>query len=211
MKARASSDPPGLVEASHAPEASGASSGCGPEARAMGPGVAEAPTMDAATMLPPELLQDNEIIILLIKPSPWYIVLEPLRTLLALFAMACLTSLAPADWLVVDRRDLMVGWVAAIGVRLFWQFLEWLSRIYVLTDRRVIRVAGVLRIAVFESPLENIQNTQALYSIRERMFGLGTITFATAGTGAVEAVWRMVSQPLEVHKLVVSTMRRYRR
>ena len=38
----------------------------------------------AAAMLPTELLQPNEIIILLLKPSPWFIVLAPLKTLVLL-------------------------------------------------------------------------------------------------------------------------------
>ena len=100
--------------------------------------------------------------------------------------------------------------VGVAAVRLFWQFLEWLSRVYVLTDRRVIRVKGVLRISVFEAPLRQIQHTAAQYSIRERIFGLGTIGFATAGTGVIEAAWEMVARPMEVHGAVVQALNRYR-
>jgi uncharacterized membrane protein YdbT with pleckstrin-like domain len=95
-------------------------------------------------------------------------------------------------------------------VRLFWQFLEWLSRVYVLTDRRVIRVRGVWRVRVFEALLKNIQHTTVERSMRERLLGLGTIGFATSGTAFTEASWRMVARPLEVHQIVVQTIGRYR-
>ena len=168
----------------------------------------------AAAMLPVELLQPHEIIVLLLKPSPWFIVLAPLKTLVALvvltLAMVVFSSPIYA-WLGVSQRDLVLVGVALIGVRLFWQFLEWLSRVYVLTDQRMIRVRGVLRVQVFECELHQIQHTEVLLSIRERIFGLGTIIFATAGTALAEAHWEMVARPLEVHQRVVQTLRRYRR
>ncbi|MFW6059749.1 MAG: PH domain-containing protein [Phycisphaeraceae bacterium] len=168
----------------------------------------------AAAMLPAELLQPHEIIVLLLKPSPWFIVLAPLKTLVALvvltLAMVVLSGHIHA-WLGIAQRDLVLIGVALIGVRLFWQFLEWLSRVYVMTDQRLIRVRGVLRVQVFECQLRQVQHTEVLLSIRERLFGLGTIVFATAGTALSEAHWQMVARPLEVHQRVVQTLRRYRR
>jgi hypothetical protein len=68
----------------------------------------------------------------------------------------------------------------------------------------------VIRVQVFEAPLKKIQHTQAVFSLRERFFGLGTIMFFTAGTGLAEAAWVMLARPLEVHKKVVAALHRYR-
>jgi uncharacterized membrane protein YdbT with pleckstrin-like domain len=181
------------------------------------PARAEAPTEPGelagrvSAMLPDQLLQPGEIIILLLKPSPWFIVLESLRTLtLVALAVAGALLLQQGGYIYIGRSDIVLCGVFLAGVRLFWQFLEWLSRVYVLTDRRVIRVKGVLRVHVFEAALKQIQHTQALFSVRERLFRLGTISFATAGTGAAEAFWQMVAQPLEVHQTVVRAINRYR-
>lgn len=172
----------------------------------------DAIAMRAAAMLPAELLQPHEIIILLLKPSPWFIVLAPLKTLVTLAAATwAAVALSEHVDLGLPPRDLALIGVAMIGMRLFWQFLEWLSRVYVLTDQRMIRVRGVLRVHVFECRLEQIQHTAANFSIRERVFALGTIVFATAGTAFNEVLWQMVTQPLEVHQRVVETLRRYRR
>ena len=172
----------------------------------------ELANLRAAVLLPEQLLHSGEVIILLIKPSPWYILLESMRFLAMTALLLAIALLGESYWsaiLRISRIDLILFTIAVCGLRLVWQFLEWLSRVYVLTDRRVIRMMGVLRIQIFETQLKRIQHTVTLFSIRERMFGLGTIGFATAGTGAVEATWRMVGKPLEVHRVVLETLNRY--
>lgn len=165
-----------------------------------------------AAILPAQLIQPNEIIILLLKPSLLYIPLSCIGFLIAVAAglAVALTLRAEGYTFGIGRQDLILLAIGMAGIRLFWQFLEWLSRVYVLTDRRVIRVQGVLRVAVFEAPLKQVQHTQTLFSIRERLFALGTVAFATAGTGLTEAAWQMVAQPLEVHRIVVDALNRYR-
>jgi hypothetical protein len=83
--------------------------------------------------------------------------------------------------------------------------------VYVLTDRRIIRRMGVLRMSIFESPLRNIQHTSVYARLRERLFGLGTIAFATAGSDAFDALWVMVRRPFDVHRTVNEAIRRYGR
>ncbi len=165
----------------------------------------------ALAMLPTQLLHDGEVIILLLKPSPWFIVLDVLPWLgcLGLVLTGGLVLTAQGLW-SLGRTDLVLAALTLAGLRLFWQFLEWLSRVYVLTDRRILRVRGVVRVQVFECALSRIQHTQADFSLRERLFGLGTISFATAGTAVVEVSWRMLAKPLEVHQIVLRTLDRYR-
>ncbi|MCX5659861.1 MAG: PH domain-containing protein [Planctomycetota bacterium] len=167
----------------------------------------------ALAMLPAELIQPDEAIILVIKPSPWMILLDALRavTTIAITLAACLAIRdASPSILTVGRSDLILAAVGTGGIRLFWQFLDWMGRVYVLTDRRVIRVKGVFRIVVFEAPLKRIQHTTLTFSLRERLFGLGTIHFATAGTAGIDAEWRMIAEPLETHQTLLKAMNRYR-
>lgn len=164
-----------------------------------------------AALLPAQLLQPGEIIILLLKPSPLYILLSALPSLSAV-AIVILAALwfASLGFLPVTQTNLILVGFFLAALRLLWALLEWLSRVYVLTDRRVVRLRGVLRVHVFESPLKNIQHTAAVFTVRERLFGLGTITFATAGTAWIEAAWEMIARPLEVHQTVVHALNRYR-
>ena len=70
---------------------------------------------------------------------------------------------------------------------------------------------GVLRVSVFQTDLRKIQHTSVFTRVRERVFGLGTIGFATAGSDVFEAFWVMVAQPFAVHKIVVETIQKYGR
>lgn len=165
----------------------------------------------ADAMLPADLLQGGEVIILILKPSPWFIVLSCLGHLTALvlitIAAYVLARFEFAWWL--SRNDAVFAGAVTILLRLAWQFLEWLGRIYVLTDRRVIRRMGVLRIATFQTPLKHVQHTELLQLLRERLFGLGTISFATSGTDLPEAFWQMLARPQAVHRKIVQTINRY--
>ena len=167
----------------------------------------------ANAMLPEQLLQPGELIILLIKPSPWFILLVPIRfiAVLLLCAMLVVQLQGRGIQLGLDRNDLIVATLAILGLRLFWQMLDWLSHVYVLTDQRIIRIQGVLNVQVFECPLQKIQQTDLILPLIQRVFWLGTIGFATAGTAAHEAYWFMVAKPLDVHAKIIQTLRRYRR
>ena len=166
----------------------------------------------AATLLPKGLIQDDEIIILLIRPSLLFI---PLSCITSLVVIACIAFFLA----YLARWQPSVGWsdtqafslgVGLAALRLAWQSLEWFCQLYVLTDRRIIRRMGVLRVAIFETQLKNIQHTSVFTRVRERLFGLGTIGFATSGSDVFEAFWLMLRQPFAVHKTVVEAMRRYR-
>ena len=137
------------------------------------PARAEAPPGDAAepldphvaAMLPEQLLQPGELIILLLKPSPWFIVL----VIAAHAGGAGGSCLGSWLWrrranrlfslLGMGRQNVLFLIVVLAALRLLWQTLDWLSRIYLLTDRRMVRIFGVLRIQVFECQLKMIQHT----------------------------------------------------
>lgn len=158
-----------------------------------------------------DLLQPGETIILLLKPSPLFIVLMPLRFLV----MVALVTAAGVylNGLITFMRptDIYLLGIAVAGGRLFWELLEWLARVYVLTDQRIITTAGVVRVSISELPLRRVQHTNLLFPLRERLLGLGTLGFSTAGTGMVEAHWRTIARPLEVHRQVVHAIRKYGR
>ena len=157
-----------------------------------------------------ELIHDGETVILLLRPSLLYIPLASFGALvfiaLITFMLAYVSRLAWVSW--SDTMAFGFGAVLVV-IRLGWQTLEWYSRVYVLTDRRIIRKMGVLRVAVFETQLKNIQHTSVFKSLRERMFGLGSIGFATAGSDVFEAFWVMIQKPFQVHRVVVRTIEKY--
>ena len=164
----------------------------------------------APGIVPAHLLDGGEIIILAIKPSAWYLLLTSLRwiafgLILEVIASSRLIPLGVrAPWLLWQ-----LGFLIACG-RLAWAMLDWVSRLYVLTDRRVMRIRGVFNVEMFECSLQRIQNTYVTLSVGERLTRTGTISMQTASGGA-GASWRTVARPLEVHEKLREAVNRSQR
>lgn len=151
-------------------------------------------------IIPAHLLDGGEIVYFAIKPSPWFVLLVSLKWVSVGLGIAVL-SMWDAVPLPFSARWYLyqIGfWMGAC--RLGWGLLEWVSRLYVLTDRRAMRIRGVFSVEVFTCSLDRIQNTYLHLSVPERMTRTGTITFQTAADGGGTASWRAVSRPLEVHQ-----------
>ncbi len=165
----------------------------------------------AEGVLPRDLVHDDELIILLLRPSVLYIVLAPLAGLMAILIVTLSLALLASsiNWIVWTEEQAYSLGAVAIALRLAWQALDWFNRIYVLTDRRIITRSGVLRVTVFQTRLKSIQHTSVFQRIRERAFGLGSIGFATAGSDVFDTFWLMLRNPFSVHRTIVETIKRY--
>ena len=159
---------------------------------------------DIGDLLPSDLLIDDEQIVFVIKPSLWTIAFLCFRTVLIAVVVAMLALFAgPPVQLERWSAYIVQGCIVAVLARVGFAFLQWLSRTYVLTDKRVIRIRGVLTIDIFQCSLVRIQNTFLVLTLPQRLLGLGSIVFATAGTGSVEAVWQHVKTPLSIHQQLI--------
>jgi hypothetical protein len=178
---------------------------------------ADAPAVQpdqAAVELTRDLVQGDEVVILMLRPSLWYVVLSSLGSLIVIalmtFALAYMakfmSSLPGIGW--TDKQAFALG-IALTALRLGWQSLDWMAKVYILTDKRIIVRSGVLRLHVFETQLKNIQHTVVFARLRERLLSLGTIGFSTAGSDTFEAFWLMIRQPFAVHRIVVDAVKRY--
>ncbi len=164
--------------------------------------------LPAGVVVPAHLLQGGEEIVLALKPSPWFVLLVSLPSLLTFAALAVAVHLLDEFFPALPERSVLALMAGAGVVRLVVACLQWVARLYVLTNLRVLRVQGVLNVEIFECPLTRVQNTFLSLPMPERLFGLGTILFATAGTGAVEAAWWMIARPKRVHRVVVEYLQR---
>jgi len=96
-----------------------------------------------------------------------------------------------------------------IACRVMWAVLQWMGRLYILTDLRIIRLSGVFNINVFDCPLRKVARTRILYASRlERILNVGTIEIIPAGDEHPIDQWKLVARPVEVHEQVVATISR---
>ncbi|MCK6486201.1 MAG: PH domain-containing protein [Phycisphaerae bacterium] len=168
-------------------------------------GPVPAVTLTAEGVVPAHLLSGGERVLLAIKPSLWFVLFASGRVLAAM-ALAALvaTQLAPSEY-----HALTIQAAVSVGLlRLAWATLQWVSRLYVLTDFRIMRIRGIVNVEVFECPLTRIQNTELALSLPERVTRTGTIHMATAGFGTGHVAWRTVARPLEVHEMLRAAINR---
>src|SRR5436190_23986133 len=101
-------------------------------------GAAAVPTATnpVTALMAGQVLRDGELILLLLRPSRWFILLTSLR-FLAIVALAMALTVIFEDKLHGKRQYLEVG-VLLIAGRLAWGVLQWMGRLYILTDMRII-------------------------------------------------------------------------
>ena len=92
----------------------------------------------------------------------------------------------------------LFGWVGLILllIAIVWLlkiYTEWYAEDYVVTNRRVMKVEGVLRKRSADSSLEKINDAVLDQSLLGRMFGYGDLEILTAAEESVDK-YRMLSQ-----------------
>jgi len=109
---------------------------------------------------------------------------------------------------LLARFGLLIA-LACLGASL-WRACLWWSRSYVLTDRRVVTQSGVFRQTTTDAPLRKIQHVSVHRGVEQRVFGVGTLFFSTAGVGG-EFAWHLISRPHQRLVIVRETIERYAR
>ena len=147
-----------------------------------------------------------------VRPHPLFIFFFPVRqyagiALLTLCAWLAVTVFrwAGMDELVVGGRAIGGGTVLPIGaglglIRFVWAVLQWATRGYGIEEAQggapvVYSMVGVLNRTRSEARADALRNVVVDKPFFERIFGLGSVGFATAGTGGYEVVWRIVGKP----------------
>ncbi len=88
---------------------------------------------------PSAVIHDDETVLLMIRPSPWYIVTTSMRALPPALAAGAALAVATLDESIPwDVRGAVLASVAIILARAAWQTVDWCVRLYVLTDRRIV-------------------------------------------------------------------------
>jgi hypothetical protein len=104
-------------------------------------------------------------------------------------------------------RDLL-SWAAlillALGVLLFLQRLWiWWAQDYLITNRRLLKVTGVLSKRSADSSLEKINDAVLSQSVFGRMFNFGDLEILTAADQAVDR-YHMINDPKQFKKTMLT-------
>ena len=161
------------------------------------------------------LLSTGERIIYRNKQHPFIFIWGARWTILAVVGAVVLFwlggNLAP-DGISGSLRQIL-GWITAIlffgGLAVFgWTVLHYINQEYVLTNRRVIQVEGVLNRSATDSSLEKINDAVLSQSVFGRMFDFGDLTVLTASESGIEKM-RMLRSPVVYKKKMLDAKHEY--
>lgn len=152
--------------------------------------------------LPADLLDGGEIVLLAMRPSLWFLVFDSARWIL--FGGVLLVLSAAGSIRLGGLTPKIVAELACvlIAARLAVAMLRWVSRFYVLTNRRVMRLRGVFRADVCSCLLLDVRNTRVSQGVHERAARLGTLEFISDKLEGLDPHWYNIAKPDEVHAQV---------
>ena len=109
----------------------------------------------------------------------------------------------------------ILGWVTAglfiVGIAfLVWTTVTYLSQEYVLTNRRVIQVSGVVNKRAVDSSLEKINDAVLTQSVFGRALDFGDLEILTASDAAISD-FHMLKHPIAFKKAMLDAKHEYER
>ena len=154
------------------------------------------------------LLTEGEAIVLRSRQH-WLAMLSKARAALFLWLIG-IALLVVIVWLNVQLgllRDLIsvaALVVIALGAIIFvYRFWQWWAQDYIITNRRLLKVTGILNKRSGDSSLEKINDAILSQSIWGRMLNFGNLEILTAADMAVDRYY-MLKSPKEFKKVMLT-------
>lgn len=164
--------------------------------------------IDPAAALPADVLDSSEIVEFSIKPSLWLIVIVSFRFVAVCLAMAGLVALASREGWTGASVYIFTALVWTAVARVMVAGLQWASRLYVLTNRRVMRFSGVVHVTFTECPLRKISEAKIKLLTLHRIVGAGTIRTIPVDERLDRVSWEHVARPGPIYERLIAAIRR---
>ena len=108
------------------------------------------------------------------------------------------------DLLSILTAVLFIGGLAFLA----WATLRYLNTEFILTNRRVVQVEGVVNKRATDSSLEKINDAVLTQSIFGRIFGFGDLDILTAAEAGIER-FRMIIDPIGFKRAMLDAKHEY--
>ena len=150
-------------------------------------------------------LGDNEEILYTERHHWIFAVTEMTKWILV--GIAILLALIAVDlWLWPGANWIRWGYLVLIipAMRIAWGFLAWRMNVYVVTNRRVVEVTGIVNKTVMDSSLEKLTDVVLTQRLFGRVLGYGNIEILTAASSAAINDLRQIRGPLQFKTAMVN-------
>jgi hypothetical protein len=175
------------------------------EAGAAGAPAAAARATSLGALLGTHVLRDGELVLMILRPSLWFIVFNS-------FAFAVVVAFVAVVLDVIDHRmhDHFFFETALFFItgRLMFAVLQWMGRLYILTDLRILRITGVFGVDIFDCPLRKVVRIRMVSSSREKLVGVGSIEIIPSDDNYPTAIWQTIARPREIYERLQAAINR---
>jgi hypothetical protein len=133
----------------------------------------------------------------------------PIAAIIAALLLLILSSAARPTGLASSLLGALTAVLFLGGLAfLAWATLRYLNTEFVLTNRRVVQVEGVVNKRATDSSLEKINDAVLSQSIFGRMFGFGDLDILTAAEAGIER-FRMIIDPIGFKRAMLDAKHEY--
>ena len=137
--------------------------------------------------------------ILSVSRQHWFtlvsaIFIEIVIFFVVLAVVITLSILFPATSLIIVLIGLIVILIPL--VTMVMDILNWINRQYIITNRRVVQVSGVVNKNVIDSSLEKVNDIMMVQSVFGRIFNYGDVEILTASEMGANK-FRRIAKPIE--------------
>ena len=150
------------------------------------------------------LLSEHEKV-LLETHQHWFVLFGKIFLELILIALIVGGSLIAYPFYPVAIYGLVLVLVPLVGI--LNDVMVWRNKAYIVTNRRVIQIAGVFNKDVVDSSLEKVNDVKMSQSFLGRLFGFGDIEILTASELGVN-LFHQIADPIEFKTAMLNAKER---
>lgn len=158
------------------------------------------------------LLADGEVVARQGRQH-WLALLLDSRAAIAVWVLAALLFVASAFFRFDDPNisnvvGIIVLILVVLGLLLFaYRWLSWINQSYIITNRRILKVEGILNKRSADSSLEKINDLRLEENLLGRMLGYGDLDIITASDTAIDR-FRMLRDAKDFKKVMLDQKHR---
>jgi hypothetical protein len=152
------------------------------------------------------MLAGDELIQFSVKPSLWFIPIVSARWVLTMVLLAAIVAIGSRGLWTWGARFAFNTFLAIAVLRLAVAGLQWASRLYVLTNRRVIRIKGVFNAEVAQCLLTRISGVEMRANWHQRQLRLGSIHMPNLNNSPIH--WENVGRPAQIAEMLETAVRK---
>lgn len=127
-------------------------------------------------------------------------------------ALAAILILAVALFVLLGTEFRLVGWLSLVlaAIPLFDAirvFADWFNEGYIITNRRVMEIRGIINKHVRDSALEKVNDVELDQSVAGRILGYGTVQIIT-GSDIGMNTFRRINNPIRFKREMLNAKER---